>query len=159
MMRSNESFRVLNVWLAVCVSGAVLYVGLLAYDYVFLLRISTLLKTYRWGEVPRELIPTYNVPLMVALAYAAYAMWGVGFFGAMMSARACARFMGIVGQRWSGWTIGIALFVPVVGAVIPWLGFGEIRRSIIFSARRSSYSDAWRTERRLSAMPVLLAVS
>jgi hypothetical protein len=158
-MRPNETLRVLNVWFGVCVIGTLLYLGLLAYDYVFLLRLSTLLKIYRWGEVPRELMPAYNVPLVTVLRYAAYAMWGVGFFAAMMQARECARSMGIVGHKWSGWAIGVALFVPVAGLVIPWLGFGEIRRSIIFSARHLSYSDRWRAESRFSATTVLLAAS
>jgi len=158
-MRPNESLRVLNVWLGVCAFGAMLYMGLLAYDYVFLLRVSVLLKIYKWGEVPRELVPAYNVPLVIVFYYAAYAMWAIGFFGAMMSARECARSMGIVDQRWSGWAIGITLFIPLVGLVIPWLGFAEIRRSIVFSASHLSYSDRWRAESRFSATTVLLAVS
>ena len=125
--------------------------GLLAYDYVFLWRVSSLLTVYKRGELPRQLVPPYNVTLVTVLGYSAYAMWGAGFFGAMIEARECARSMGIVGHGWSGWAIGITLFVPFVGLVIPWLGFGEIRRSIIYSARRSSMATASRRTRKCPA--------
>jgi hypothetical protein len=158
-MRTTVPLRNLNLWLGICVFGALLYVGLLAYHYVFLLRVNTLLTVYRWGEVPPDLVPPYNVPLVTVLYYLAYAMWGVGFFAAMMQARERAQSMGIVGHKWSGWAIGVTFFIPLVGLVIPWLGFGEIRRSIIFSARRLSYSGIWRAESVVSAATVLLAVS
>src|ERR1700730_8279313 len=121
-----------------CVSEC-LSVDLLAYDYVFLWRVSSLLTVYKRGELPRQFVPPYNVTLVTVLGYSAYAMWGAGFFGAMLEARERARSMGIVGHGWSGWAIGITLLVSFVGLVIPWLGFGEIRLSIIYSARRLSY--------------------
>jgi hypothetical protein len=83
---------------------------------------------------------------------------GIGFFGAIIKARDIAQVMGIGGHRWSAWAIA-SLLLPIVGAIIPWLVIGEIRRSIIYSARHSCFDDTWGTKSRFSIATLLVAIS
>ena len=155
---NHISPRSFDVWLAVCLVGALLFAGLRGYEYFFLARVDELLGSYRWGQVPQHLIPAYSPVLITALGFTAYGMWAIGFFGAMIKARDTAQMTGITGHKWSAWAIA-SIIVPIVGAVVPWLVVGEIRRSIVYSARSSCLDDAWRGKGRFSVATLLVAIS
>jgi hypothetical protein len=148
----------IDAWLAVCTIGAVLFLGLRGYEYYFFYRANDLLHSYSWGHVPQQLIPGYNTALITGAGFAAYLMWGAGFFGVMVKARDAAQFMGIAGHSWSAWAIA-AIIVPVAGLIVPFLVIGEIRRSIVYSARHASLDETWRTKSGFSVATLFIPIS
>ena len=147
-----------DAWLATCTIGAVLYLGLRGYEYHLFHLVNDLLPSYGWGNVPPQLIPAYNPTQVMVIGFAVYFMWGAGFFGAMVKARDAAQFMGVVGHKWSAWAIA-SIILPVIGLIIPFMVVGEIRRSIVYSARHDCLDETWRTKSGFSAATLLIPVS
>jgi len=147
-----------DLWLFLCTVGALTHVGLRGYDYYFVRRLNYLLAFYSWGHVPRELMPPYDVNLETEIGVVAYALWGIAFFGTIVKARDAAQRMGVDGHTWSAWAIA-SMILPIVGNIIPWLVVGEIRRSIVYSARHATFDDTWRTKSSFSAATFLIAIS
>jgi len=146
-----------DLWLFLCTVGALIFVGLRGYDYYYISRANDLLRVYAWGRVPLQLLPAYDEKLVLALGLSSYVLWVIGLFGAMIKARDAAQRLGVAGHKWSGWAIA-SIIIPVVGWIVPWLVVGEIRRSIVSSARRSSFDDTWRTKSSFSAATLLVAL-
>jgi hypothetical protein len=91
------------------------------------------------------------------LAFVGYIGWLTSLFVAMLYARRCAQAVGLSGYHWTfRWTF-ISLFVPFLNFVRPWLGFGEIRRSIVASHRDKTSGQAWHSE-TFSPSTLLLGV-
>jgi hypothetical protein len=146
-----------DLWLFLCTAGALIFVGLRGYDFYYISRANDLLRVYAWGRVPLQLLPAYDATLVLALGLSSYVLWVIGLFGAMIKARDAAQRLGVAGHKWSGWAIA-SIIIPVVGWIVPWLVVGEIRRSIVSSARRSSFDDTWRTKSSFSAATLLVAL-
>lgn len=108
--------------------------------------------------MPQQLIPAYNATSIAGIGFAAYLLWGAGFFGAMIKARDAAQFTGIAGHTWSAWGIA-AIIIPIAGLIVPFLVIGEIRRSIVYSARHACLDETWRTKSGFSVATLLMPVS
>ena len=127
--------------------AAVLILAENGYDYWYILEIQNLVTTYGWGHVPATLTPVYDPDSSLLTAIFIIGSLGllIAFLCAMTHARRCAEAIGISGYRWSlRWTM-ISICVPFLNFVRPWLGFGEIRRSIIGSTEGIADSQSWRT--------------
>src|SRR5579883_414155 len=155
----NEiKYRRALIWFAL---GAVATLCASAYRLWFLIALQSAVRAYGWGHVPREAIPQTTESyewLYLGLMLLGNVIWSVAFMVAMASARKTAELLGISGYRWSlQWTLA-SLFIPGANFVRPWLGFAEIRRSIIGSARRMRVGTDWLTQ-GFSVSTLLLAAS
>ena len=127
--------------------------ALLAYVLSALLLLAADGYNYWWAlDTQAEIassgwVPVYG-PESTLLTVVLITGWfgrPIAFLCAMMYAQRCAEAIGITGYRWSlRWTV-ISMYVPFLNFVRPWLGFGEIRRSIIRSTNRIADDQAWRT--------------
>lgn len=98
-------------------------------------RLRDDLALYGWGNVPDErfAIVDFYEKYAPALDYAPMILVGVSFLVAMGFARRAARFAGVEFTYSYRWTV-IALFIPILNIVRPWLGFAEIRRGVLNAA-------------------------
>jgi hypothetical protein len=90
---------------------------------------------YGWGNVPDErfAIVDFHEKYAPVLDYAPLILVGIAFLVAMGFARRAARFAGVEFAYSYRWTV-IALFIPLLNIVRPWLGFAEIRRGVMNAA-------------------------
>ena len=112
---------------------------------------------YLWFGIKLIDVPHWALPVSLGqaasidrvysvLATVGYIGWLTSLPTAMFYARRCAQAVGLSGYRWTfRWTL-ISLFVPFLNFVRPWLGFGEIRRSIVASHRDKTSGQAWHSE-------------
>jgi len=113
------------------------------------LTFNNLVATYGWGHVPPSSLPissTTTTYVYEALYFIGHVGWLAAFYWGMFSARKYAEALGIDGYQWSyRWTF-ISLFIPILNLVRPWLGFGEIRRSIVASHRDKTLGQVWQSD-------------
>jgi hypothetical protein len=90
---------------------------------------------YGWGNVPDErfAIVDFHEKYAPILDYAPLILVGISFLVAMGFARRAARFASVEFAYSYRWTV-IALFIPLLNIVRPWLGFAEIRRGVMNAA-------------------------
>lgn len=98
-------------------------------------RLRDDIAVYGWGNVPEERLTVFIFYEKYApvLDYAPLILVGLAFLVAMGYARRVARAAGVEFAYSYRWTV-IALFIPILNIVRPWLGFAEIRRAVMNAA-------------------------
>jgi hypothetical protein len=98
-------------------------------------RLRDDIALYGWGNVPDERFAVVDFYERYApvLDYAPMILVGVSFLVAMGFARRAAHAAGVEFAYSYRWTV-IALFIPILNIVRPWLGFAEIRRGVMNAA-------------------------
>jgi hypothetical protein len=91
---------------------------------------------YGWGNVPEENLAILSFLDRYGLIfnYLPSIFFCLGFLIAMGYARRIAQAAGVRFGYSYGWTVG-TLFIPLLNLVRPWLGFAEIRRAVLATAR------------------------
>jgi hypothetical protein len=93
----------------------------------------------------------------VAIGFLVVLVYMVFFIVTMSTARHFGEAIGLRDYRWSlRWNV-ISCVIPLLNFVRPWLGFGEIYRSLINSARSGRLDSSW--NHGFSWLTFLLAVT
>ena len=81
-----------------------------------------------------------------------------GFWGALLSARRTAEQAGLTGYSWRfDWTVG-AFFVPLLNLYRPWVGLGELRRSVFMAVKLRERGKKWNKLGDISLATIGLAI-
>ena len=157
----EKYFRIFDRALIAFAVASTITLAAPAFILWFFITFRDLVAIYGWGHVPPASLPiSINSADNIAEALSMFglpAAFGMVVMG-MLYARKCAEAVGISGYHWtSRWTI-ISLFIPFLCLVRPWLGFGEIRRSIVASHRNKTSGQAWRSEFFSLSTPLLVLI-
>jgi hypothetical protein len=110
----------------------------------------------RPGQIPNEKAVLTWISLL-AIPGPAIAL--TGFFLGLLRTRQAAEWAGITGYAWSyGWTAG-SFFIPILNFYRPWVGLGEIRRSVFVSLASRQTGKKWNRFGDLSAATIALAAA
>jgi hypothetical protein len=154
---AQRALRRFNTGLGIFVAGVAAIAATDAGLVWMLQRLREVVDQYGWGNVPPEDVPPFEIldQWGTPIDLGAIALYGIGFFMAMLNARRLAEAIGIRGwtHGW-GWTVGTIL-IPIACLFRPWLGLAEIRRAIVDSA---AAGRATRSE-EFSAFTLILGVS
>jgi hypothetical protein len=111
---------------------------------------------YGWGNVPEENLAIFSFLDRYSLIfdYLPSIFFCLGFLIAMGYARRIAQAAGVRFGYSYGWTVG-TLFIPLINLVRPWLGFAEIRRAVLATAREGRPT----TEGQISLLTLVLGLA